>query len=235
MGFASNRWNARAYGSQAPAYVVASLTQAATGASLDARGALGGAAPSDALVVLFVHDTNQLYLRQLLGLSWFARGWEGNAVSTGGALVFELLEDGGGAHYVRVAYVVASPRQQREAAALSLAAPLAEARLVVPACGARLCPLATFQRVALDALCADCVTEPLQGVVRQLAAELDAGGGGSSCGGGRLRDWQVALVAVGCATFAAALAAAVTFSLMRGPRNARYADAGQVQDPPTFL
>ena len=146
MAFGSNHWNARAYGSQGLAYLVGALTQAATGASFGAGMAF--AAPSDKLVALFVHDTNQLYVRELLGLSWIAHGWEGNAASTGGALVFELLVDdevldaaasaGGAQHYVRVSYVVASPRQQREATPLSLAAPPAEAVLVVPKCGAAL-------------------------------------------------------------------------------------------------
>ncbi|KAH8067389.1 hypothetical protein JL720_12429 [Aureococcus anophagefferens] len=146
MAFATNHWNAVGYGSAALGWIAAALVQRATG----------------------------LYLRKLLGLQWIARGWQGNAASTGGALSFELHCAGtqGAADrrcFVKTRYTVASPRQQREATVLDATTPPSEAVLVLPGCGVELCPLAAFVGVVLDAVCFDCVGEPVRGVLGRLA------------------------------------------------------------------
>ncbi|KAH8056211.1 hypothetical protein JL722_7513 [Aureococcus anophagefferens] len=167
MAFATNHWNAVGYGSAALGWIAAALVQRATGVSFGAA-AMADATPESSVVALFVHDTNQLYLRKLLGLQWIARGWQGNAASTGGALSFELHCAGtqGAADrrcFVKTRYTVASPRQQREATVLDATTPPSEAVLVLPGCGVELCPLAAFVGVVLDAVCFDCVGEPVRG------------------------------------------------------------------------
>ncbi len=191
MWFASNYWNSRAYGSQQLAYVVAALTQAA---SYDAGGAvddsaeegLGLTQPQNKLQLLFCHDTNILYLRQMLGLSWINEGWAGLSASTGGALSFELhkqtsSDDGDDDEYfVKVVYTAASPQQQRFASVLTLENPPQTAELVIPACGQLLCPLADFQRVATAALDSTCVTVPLKSTILDLVASV--AGDDDACG-----------------------------------------------------
>ena len=174
MSFAANPWNARAYGSAALGWIAAALVQQATGDSFGAP-AMDAATPRTSVVALFVHDTNQLYLRELLGVSWIARGWQGNAASTGGALSFELHCTTATPRrcFVAVTYAVASPRQQRDAEAPSLASPPSEATLVIPDCGVALCPLADFVAVVLDKICADCVDDPLRSVLDQLRAHAN--------------------------------------------------------------
>ena len=67
MFFCANEWNARAYGSAALAAIAVALVDRAGGADT-------GSLPSDAKVVgLYAHDTNQLYLRQLLDVGWTSR------------------------------------------------------------------------------------------------------------------------------------------------------------------
>ena len=89
MALASNYWNARSYGSAQLAYIALTLAQVADGVEYSGAG-LGAARSSTKVSLLFCHDTNLLYLRRLLGITWLASGWQGNAASTGGTLAFEL-------------------------------------------------------------------------------------------------------------------------------------------------
>lgn len=227
MAFATNHWNAVGYGSAALGWIAAALVQRATGVSFGAA-AMAAATPETSVVALFVHDTNQLYLRKLLGLKWIARGWQGNAASTGGALSFELHCAGtqGAADrrcFVKTRYTVASPRQQREATVLDATTPPSEAVLVLPGCGVELCPLAAFVAVVLDAVCFDCVGEPVRTVLDRLAdhhaAEPPAE---EACDAAPA--WQQALSLLGAAAFGASLALFVAWCLrVRRHRRARHA------------
>jgi hypothetical protein len=46
--------------------------------------------PTDKIVLMFSHDINIHFLRQLLGLSWVSRGYAADAAVPGGSLSFEL-------------------------------------------------------------------------------------------------------------------------------------------------
>ncbi|EGB03031.1 expressed protein [Aureococcus anophagefferens] len=179
------------------------------------------------VVALFVHDTNQLYLRKLLGLQWIARGWQGNAASTGGALSFELHCAGtqGAADrrcFVKTRYTVASPRQQREATVLDATTPPSEAVLVLPGCGVELCPLAAFVGVVLDAVCFDCVGDPVRTVLGRLADHAAEPPAEEACDAAPA--WQQALSLLGAAAFGASLALFVAWCLrVRRHRRARQA------------
>ena len=160
MALASNYYNARSYGSAQLAYVAVALAQAADGVEYSGAG-LGAARSSTKVSLLFCHDTNLLYLRRLLGITWLASGWQGNAASTGGTLAFELWKGDDGAFSVRVVWAVATPAQQRDATVLSLETPPASSTLVIPACGAAHCALDTFVRVVRDAVDLGCVENAL--------------------------------------------------------------------------
>ena len=210
MWFASNYWNARSYGSQQLAYITAALTRAAEydadpasfdNSADDGKGQAHGddddddvdpglslAQPQTKLLMLFCHDTNILYLRQLLGLSWIDYGWTGLAASTGCSLTFELHRGlpGGSeeddAYYVKLVYTAASPQQQREATPLSLEEPPSEAHVIIPECGQIYCPLKDFQRIATRVLNESCVTEPLATTIDAIQASVSGDGGeGKSC------------------------------------------------------
>merc|ERR1719498_323699 len=75
-----------------------------------------GVAEGTKLVLLFGHDTNMQFLRQLLRLTWHSPGWQRNIVEPGALLVFELWGHHGGTFsdkYVQLIKVAASPMQQR--------------------------------------------------------------------------------------------------------------------------
>ena len=226
MAFATNHWNAVGYGSAALGWIAAALVQRATGVSFGAA-AMAAATPETSVVALFVHDTNQLYLRKLLGLQWIARGWQGNAASTGGALSFELHCAGtqGAADrrcFVKTRYTVASPRQQREATVLDATTPPSEAVLVLPGCGVELCPLAAFVGVVLDAVCFDCVGDPVRTVLGRLAEHAAEPPPEEACDAAPA--WQQALSLLGAAAFGASLALFVAWCLrVRRHRRARQA------------
>lgn len=167
LWFGTNEWNSRAYGSQLLAYVLASLNAAATG-----RQVLGlEHEPSQKVVAFFSHDANILYLQRLLGMSWLTTGWPFDVATTASSVRFELLRETTGKLFVRVAYVSASPDQQRSATSFvvrnvangssssnsSSGTPLSVAYVVIPQCGSLLCPLDEFQDAVLAAVDTDCM------------------------------------------------------------------------------
>jgi hypothetical protein len=164
--FGTNIFNGASYASQQLGYVVASLqsyvqNSAVTGVRQAARSQL---------TFLVCHDTNILYLRQLLNLNWVPDNNPKNVATTGGSLSFQLFRRAGAAadstdeadYSVLLVYTAASPEQQRQATTLSLGTPPAQAQVLIPKCGEIFCPFATFKQVALDAISLNCVTEPLQ-------------------------------------------------------------------------
>ena len=176
LWFGTNEWTSRAYGSQLLAYVLASLNAAATG-----RHVVGlEHEPSQKLVAFFSHDANILYLQRLLGMSWLTTGWPFDVATTASSLRFELLRGTTGKLFVRVAYVSASPDQQRSATSFvhssanssgsSSATPLSVAYVVLPQCGSLLCPLDEFQDAVLAAVDTDCMIGDTQRYALDLIA-----------------------------------------------------------------
>uniref|UniRef100_A0A7S2DPP5 Uncharacterized protein n=1 Tax=Octactis speculum TaxID=3111310 RepID=A0A7S2DPP5_9STRA len=159
MTLVANRWTSLTYGSQLLGYIVAALAQSA-GLGLDLDG-LGPVKPSDSILLLFAHDTNQAYLREMLELTWFIEGWPMDSLATGGVLSFELVQDEN-RQFVMVKYTTATPQQQHDATPLDSGTPPSEAYLIIPECGTHQCPFDEFQRIALSRLSMSCVSEPLR-------------------------------------------------------------------------
>ena len=169
--------------------------------------------PMTRALLLFCHDTNILYLRQLLGLSWLTEGQETNAASTGGALGFELWQESG-EYSVKIHYTAATPQQQRYATNLTLAKPPAESYIIIPECGSLYCPLADFQRIAANRLNRTCIAEPLASTVGAIVP-----GGKEHTEGtcGNIEGWEAAVIAV-AAALAAGLLVFVHLKTVQGQR-----------------
>jgi len=88
-----------AYSAQQLAYIVTSMEQAVTGKPL-----AGMSQPVDTeLLLLLSHDTNILYLRELLDINWTPYGYTSGVASTAGSLQFELWKKSDtGDYYVKV-------------------------------------------------------------------------------------------------------------------------------------
>lgn len=147
--------------------------------------------PWNRVLLLFCHDTNILYLRQLLTLSWLTQGQETNAASTGGALGFELWKDAG-EYFVKIHYTAASPQQQRYATNLTLANPPAESYIIIPECNAIMCPLEDFTRIASARLNGTCIAEPLASTVDAIASDDQTHHSNGTCGSIEGSDWGAA-------------------------------------------
>ena len=79
---------ARPFGSALLTHIAATLQ----GWAVDDEAAASSVAhhpASTALVYYAAHDTNLLYLAELLGLKWLAKGWQPNHTPPGGMLVVE--------------------------------------------------------------------------------------------------------------------------------------------------
>ena len=126
-------------------HVRATIDQAASGV----RDA-GTRAPVGARFVAFIgHDTNLAQIAGALRLSWFLPGFQQNETPPGGALVFEVWRPvGGGAAFVRTAFVAQSFDQMRDATAATdpRARPL-RAPVAIPGCPSLDCPLANFDAI----------------------------------------------------------------------------------------
>jgi len=127
--------------------------------------------PTTRLLYYGAHDTNLLYLRELLGLKWLSTGWQKGHTPPGGQITFELWTDtsvqGPGRHEVRLFFDVMSPQQIRSLDALDPQEnPASRAPLTVPGCskGEHLgCSWEDFLAVARSAIRRDCVVgEPLE-------------------------------------------------------------------------
>jgi 4-phytase / acid phosphatase len=125
---------ARARGSNLLAHVLASIEQAASGKAV--RGALGP--PTDALLILSGHDTNQSNVAGMLGLSWTLPGFQPDETPPGGSLIFSLWQGGDktadGEFFVRAEYLAASLEQMRNRGKLTLATPPLRQAVPIPGC-----------------------------------------------------------------------------------------------------
>ena len=139
-----NRYAARAHSSNIMAHILQTLQQGATG-----KPVAGTRVPPQArFVFLSGHDTQLAELSTMLGLSWLAKGDQLNDTPTGGALVFELLQNAGGESFVRTFFTVQSLDAMRTGHGES---PL-RVPVYVPGCPALDCPLSTFSGVVSAAI-----------------------------------------------------------------------------------
>lgn len=158
---------ARSFASTMIAYVIGSLQQTLTGASLP--GMMHG--PSAKLVYLAGHDTNLVMLRYMLDLDWVVEGWVQNTPPPGGMLVIELHEERQ-AQFVRIYFEVARPEQMRSLHDFTPADPPARTRVVIPDCVSDTsidCPVNEFLRILAQSTNPECIQiDGLQKIVRDL-------------------------------------------------------------------
>jgi 4-phytase / acid phosphatase len=122
---------ARVEGSNITSHVLATLEQAATGQANPA--ALGK--PGQKMVVIVGHDTNQITLGSVLGLTWWVAETYRNPTLLCGALVFELRERRRDHQMlVRAYYVSPSLQQGRDLTPLTSEHPPLYAPIFIPNC-----------------------------------------------------------------------------------------------------
>lgn len=100
-----------------------------------------------AVTMLVGHDTNVASLAGMLDLHWQAPGFARDDPPPGGALLFELLRDKAGVHFVRASFRAQSLDQIR---GLKRAAPY-RVTMPIPGCAAP-CPLARFTALVSERL-----------------------------------------------------------------------------------
>jgi 4-phytase/acid phosphatase len=126
-----------------------SLQQASDQKPLE--GAIGK--PSDLVLFLVGHDTNQENIAGLLNLTWIIDGRRDDT-PPGGSLVFELWQNPSNARYsVRLYFTAQTLDQMRSSTPLSLSAPPARVPVFIPGCSDAdmSCPLNSFLRLLSDA------------------------------------------------------------------------------------
>ena len=122
---------ARAQASNLLSHILDSMQQAATGKPV--AGALSKL--SDRLLILVSHDTNLTNISGALDLSWLIDGRRDDT-PPGGALIFELWQNGGKNEYeVRTFYTAQTLEQMRNATPLSIGNPPERVPVFVPGCG----------------------------------------------------------------------------------------------------
>ena len=115
-------------------------------------GAIGK--PSDSLLILVGHDTNLTNIAGALDLSWLIDGRRDDT-PPGGALVFELWQEGSAPNYMVRAYFTAQTLDQmRNATPLNAATAPDHVQLFIPACSnvAAACEWGAFQSTVRDAI-----------------------------------------------------------------------------------
>jgi 4-phytase / acid phosphatase len=101
--------------------------------------------PREAKLVIYVgHDTNLANIGGMLELNWQLGRYQQNETPPAGAMVFELLRDAAGTHFVRVSYVSQTLDQMRQSTILRLPRLSREDRKTTP----------DLARIAIDQYCA---------------------------------------------------------------------------------
>eukprot|EP00300_Choanocystis_sp_HF-7_P022287 c21482_g1_i1.p1 GENE.c21482_g1_i1~~c21482_g1_i1.p1 ORF type:complete len:502 (+),score=80.70 c21482_g1_i1:35-1507(+) len=161
------RYAARSFASMMVAYIIGTIRQTVTGASLP--GMMHG--PSAKLVYLAGHDTNLVLLRYLLGFDWIVDGWTQNTPPPGGMLVIELHEDAG-AKVIRLFFEVARPEQIRGLSTFTPRSPPSRTRIAIPGCETDTsidCPVDQFLQILATSVNLNCVhSEGLLKIVQSL-------------------------------------------------------------------
>jgi len=123
---------AQAQGSNLAQHLRETLDQAATGQSV--AGAIGPV--KQKLLVVLGHDTNQINLAGLLGISWTFPGAQQDPVLPGGSLVLELRREDDGVQRVRIYYVSQTLDELRNGDPVDAAHPPAVVPIFIPGCSA---------------------------------------------------------------------------------------------------
>eukprot|EP00903_Cladosiphon_okamuranus_P009239 g8818.t1 len=149
---------ARPFGSALLVHVVAALEQMESGQNLDAVAH----DPDVKLVYYAAHDTNLLYLAELLDLKWVSKGWQPNHTPPGGELVFEAYMVDGELN-VAAFFDIATPTQIRELTDLTPSNPPGRVAITIPGCSEGeelLCPLSKLRALTIRSVDAECITPP---------------------------------------------------------------------------
>jgi 4-phytase/acid phosphatase len=147
---------ARPFGSALLLHMLATLEQWETGSSL----ASVAHHHSADIVYMAAHDTNILYIGELLGLKWLNEGWQPNHTPPGGMLVLELYEQEGSQEMLVGAFFdVQRPGDMRR---LTPDTPPDRFAITIPGCSGHgdsqlLCPLSGFRALVLRAVDLKCV------------------------------------------------------------------------------
>ena len=133
-------------------HIVRSMEQAISKTSV--HGSLGK--PSDRLLIIVGHDTNISNIAGTLGISWLLNGYQPDETPPGGALVFELWQNGSGDFAVRTYFLAQSLEQMHKMVPISLESPPLKSPIFIPACsrgnGNMSCTWKDFQRTIDNAI-----------------------------------------------------------------------------------
>jgi 4-phytase / acid phosphatase len=121
---------ARVQGSNLLSHILHSMEQAVNGRSV--TGSLSD--PSARVLVIVGHDTNISNIAGMLGMDWLLSGYQPDDTPPGGALVFELWQQGEGEMVVSTYYIAQSLEQMRKALPLTLESPPLKSTIFVPGC-----------------------------------------------------------------------------------------------------
>lgn len=121
---------ARTQGSNLLSHILRSLEQAVQKNAV--TGAVGE--PGDRVLLIVGHDTNISNVAGILGISWLLDGYVRNDTPPGGALVFELWQQGHGEMSVNAYYVAQSLDQMRKAMPPTLESPPLKSPIFIPGC-----------------------------------------------------------------------------------------------------
>jgi 4-phytase / acid phosphatase len=143
---------ARVQGSNLLSHILRSIEQAAQNGPV--AGSLGDA--SDRVLVIVGHDSNISNIAGMLGISWLLDGYQRDDTPPGGALVFELWQQGDGEMAVGTYYVAQSLEQMRKAMPLTLESPPLRSPIFIPGCSTAdqkmTCPWKGFEHTVENAI-----------------------------------------------------------------------------------
>ena len=136
---------ARVQGSNLLSHILRTMEQAAQNGPV--TGSLGEV--GDRVLIIVGHDTNISNIAGVLGISWLLDGYVRDDTPPGGALVFELWQQGEGEMAVNTYYVAQSQEQMRKTMPLTLQSPPLKSPIFVPGCSTAdqkmTCPWKAFQ------------------------------------------------------------------------------------------
>ena len=143
---------ARIQASNLLSHVLRSIAQAVSGATQSGSLGKGG----DHILVIVGHDTNLSNIAGMLEISWLLSGYQPMETPPGGALVFELWQQGTGKFVVNTYFTAQSLEQMRKVLPTSLDSPPLKSPIFVPGCGRgdpnMTCTWEEFQRTVNNAI-----------------------------------------------------------------------------------
>ncbi|KAF1334664.1 hypothetical protein FI667_g1595, partial [Globisporangium splendens] len=198
MDLITNEVNSASFGATLLAHLTASFEQNIMGTPLPVAEGDGPRIvqpPDNRFLYYAAHDINLLYVRNLLRLQWYTKGWHPHQPVPGSMLVFELhstqdesvmsVKKGRGLatathdkHFVKLYFVAASPDQMRNGETLSDVNPPDRVPVIIPSCSEDVvlpngeidvrCPFSTFKKLIGKTLKHECVADTLQPFVDSL-------------------------------------------------------------------